>query len=58
MILSPTIALGSNGDDSKDTDGDEADVEFWGGESSRAQNELQRGNELQRNNEWGNWPGT
>ena len=44
MILSPTIALGSNGD--------EADVEFWGGESSRAQNELQR------NNEWGNWPGT
>ena len=36
MILSPTIALGSNGDDSMDTDGDEANVEFWGGESSRA----------------------
>ena len=36
MPLSPTTASGSDGDDSMDTDGDESDVEFWGGESPRA----------------------
>ena len=34
--LSPSNPSGSDGDDSMDTDEDESDVEFWGGESPRA----------------------
>ena len=34
--LTPS-ASESDDDDSMDTDGDESDVEFWGGESPRAQ---------------------
>ena len=36
MTLSPSTPSGSDGDDSMDTDEDESDVEFWGGESPRA----------------------
>ena len=35
MTLSPSTPSDSDGDDSMDTDEEESDVEFWGGESPR-----------------------